>query len=89
MAEQPVEKIEIHGTAGDWAFLAALNVLIDVLATYDPHLGDKILAELTKKQNELKADPATEPSAKALSVVIGALAKSARALQRTPPAGQA
>ena len=89
MLDESPEKIEIHGTSGDFAFVAALNVLIDVMVTRDPPLGAQLRIGLLRKQAELKADPATEQAARALSVVINALVLSPRALQRTPPEGQA
>ena len=89
MDDDRPERIEIHGTAGDWAFIAALNVLIDAMVSRDPTFGPDLHNRLLKKQAEMQADPETEPAAKALSVVINALARSARALQRTPPEGQA
>ena len=89
MSDESPEKIEIHGTSGDFAFVAALNVLIDVMVTRDPSLGEQLRIGLLRKQAELKADPATEPAARALSVVINALVLSPGALQRTPPEGQA
>lgn len=81
--------VQLHGRAGDLAFIFALNIVIDALVTYRPEFEGEIATRINSKIKECKETGGLEQVAPALGVVLAALQKSGRALQRTPPAGQA
>ena len=81
--------VQLHGKAGDLAFLFALNVVIDALVTYRQEFQGEIASRLGAKIREMEKTPGLEEVGPALEEILRALEKSGRALQRTPPAGTA
>lgn len=82
-------EVELRSDVASLGLLAAINILADVLVTHYPHLQPEIEMRAQRKLSEWRADPATAPHAESLALVLRALTRSARALERKPPAGQA
>lgn len=63
------EDVQIHGKAGDMAFLYALNIVIDALVSHRPEYQAEIANRLNAKIAELKTSPGLEEVAPALEVI--------------------
>ena len=86
-----VERIQFDAPAGIVGLMAALNCLIDALATIHPPLVPALTARYKAKITELEAekDEAHKLAAKVVESLLEALLQSPRTLQREPPAGTA
>ena len=85
------ERIQFDAPAGIIGLMAALNCLIDALATLHPQLGTALAARYKVKITELAAEneEAHRLAAKVVEYLLEALQQSPRAAQREPPAGSA
>jgi hypothetical protein len=84
-------EVNITMNAAAVGCIAAMNCVLDALVTAHPDLAAAIALRLQAKRAELLASPETEHGAAApvMDMLLHDLERSARALQRSTPKGQA